>query len=116
MRSSIITKESDETENEIMRTANMRFKTSPERRSASLVVLAGLVLMVLGFAQWSFAEKSGPKTFSSAGEACQALHQAVQNHDVKASVSHAALIAEILAKTQALGLSLGDRVCLALAA
>jgi Protein of unknown function (DUF2950) len=84
MRSSIITKESDETENEIMRTANMRFKTSPERRSASLVVLAGLVLMVLGFAQWSFAEKSGPKTFSSAGEACQALHQAVQNHYVKA--------------------------------
>jgi ribonuclease VapC len=35
---------------------------------------------------------------------------------VPLSVSHAALIAEMLPKTQALGLSLGDRACLALAA
>jgi ribonuclease VapC len=35
---------------------------------------------------------------------------------VPLSVSHAAPIAEMLPKTQALGLSLGDRACLALAA
>ncbi len=35
---------------------------------------------------------------------------------VPLAVSHAALIAEMLPKTQALGLSLGDRACLALAA
>jgi ribonuclease VapC len=35
---------------------------------------------------------------------------------VPLSVSHAALIAEMVPKTQALGLSLGDRACLALAA
>jgi ribonuclease VapC len=35
---------------------------------------------------------------------------------VPLSVSHVALIAEMLPKTPALGLSLGDRACLALAA
>jgi Protein of unknown function (DUF2950) len=64
-----------------MRTTHMMLETSSRRRLTWMVGLAGFVLLVVGHAPWSFAQKSGPKTFSSPGEACQALFQAVQNDD-----------------------------------
>jgi hypothetical protein len=74
----------NEMEREIMRTRNAMLEKSSGRWPASLVTLAGIAVMVLGYAQSSFAQKLGPKTFSSAGEACHALHQAVQNDDEQA--------------------------------
>lgn len=41
-------------------------------------------LVVLGFAELGFAQQSTPKTFASAGEASNALFQAVQNDDEQA--------------------------------
>src|SRR5260370_42336781 len=41
-------------------------------------------MLVVGYARLSFAQSSAPQTFSSAGEACHALFQAVQNHDEQA--------------------------------
>jgi hypothetical protein len=46
-----------------------------------MVALAGFVLLVVGYAPWGVAGKSGQKTFASPGEACQALFQAVQHND-----------------------------------
>jgi hypothetical protein len=55
-------------------------------RSRVVWMMAFLVLpiMVLGPAQSSFAQQSAPKTFASAGEASNALFQAVQNDDEQA--------------------------------
>ena len=38
-------------------------------------------LLVLGYVRLSLAQQSAPKTFASAGEASNALFQAVQNDD-----------------------------------
>jgi len=66
-----------------MCTRNAMLEKSSGEWPALLVTLAGIAVMVLvlGHAQSSFAQKSGPKTFSSLGEACNALHQAVQQND-----------------------------------
>jgi hypothetical protein len=64
--------------NEIMRTIDRK----PVARRLPLV--AGLaVLLLLGYTQRSFAEKSAPKSFSSPAEACHALHQALRSGDEK---------------------------------
>jgi len=68
-------------ENEIMRNTNLIPETSPRQRLSWMVALVAFLLLVLGQAQLSFGQKSGPKTFSSPGEACHALFQAVQNGD-----------------------------------
>jgi hypothetical protein len=51
------------------------------RRLAWAAALAGFVLLVVGYAPWSVAGKSGQKTFAFPGEACQVLFQAVQHDD-----------------------------------
>jgi hypothetical protein len=49
-----------------------------------LVASAVPVLLSAGGARWSRAEESGTTTFSSAGEACEALFHAVRHDDVHA--------------------------------
>ncbi len=49
-----------------------------------MAALATVPLLVMGYSQLSLAQKSGPKTFSSPGEASSALFQAVQNGDEEA--------------------------------
>jgi len=46
-----------------------------------MVALAVLPLLVVGSARSSFAQTSQPKTFSSPGEAANAVFQAVQRED-----------------------------------
>jgi hypothetical protein len=63
-----------------MRTTNMKvgkFRV----RLASMVVVAVLPLLLVGSARSSFAQTSKPKTFSSPGEAANAVFQAVQKED-----------------------------------
>ena len=66
-----------------MRNTHM-MDTSFRRRLALLIAPTAFALCVLGHAQPSAAQRSPPKTFSSAGEASRALLQAVQNHDEEA--------------------------------
>jgi hypothetical protein len=76
---------------EVMRTNDMKFETSEKIvlgfawgfvSSVLLLLLVGLLLVVLGFAGASFAQESPqPRTFSSPGEASDALFQAAQKED-----------------------------------
>src|SRR5580700_6282896 len=68
-------------ENPIMHATNLITETSSRLRFNCTAVLAALVLLVVGYSRLSLAQKSGPKTFSSPGEASNALFQAVQNGD-----------------------------------
>jgi hypothetical protein len=74
-------------EEELMRTDNMKIETFTLRLAcgfASTVVfllVVGLPLLVAGFAGLSFAQDSQPRTFSSPGEAADALFQAAQKKD-----------------------------------
>ena len=63
-----------------MRNTNMKVGKF-RLRLASMVVVAVLPLLLVGSARSSFAQTSKPKTFSSAGEAANALFQAVQKED-----------------------------------
>ena len=63
-----------------MRT-NMIFKTSQILFSAGKVAGVVVALVVAGFSQVALAQQSPAKTFASAGEAVQALYQAVKNND-----------------------------------
>lgn len=77
-----------------MRTNNMKFETSEKIvlgfawgfvSSVFLLLLVGLLLLVMGFAGASFAQESPqPRTFSSPGEASDALFQAAQKEDESA--------------------------------
>jgi hypothetical protein len=49
-----------------------------------MVVLATSALLIVGVAGVSFAQESAPKTFSSPGEACHALYQAVESENEQA--------------------------------
>jgi len=49
-----------------------------------MVALAVSALLTLGYARLSFGQRSEPKTFSSPGEASNALFQAVKNEDEQA--------------------------------
>src|ERR1700686_5349327 len=71
-------------ENEIMHTANLISKTSSRPTLNRIAALAVSALLIVGCSQSSFAQKSGPATFSSPGEASNALFQAVQNGDEEA--------------------------------
>src|SRR5258706_6191756 len=71
-------------ENPIMHTTNLVTKTSYRPRLSWIAALIALALLVGGSSQWSLAQKSGPKTFASPGEASRALFQAVQNGDEEA--------------------------------
>jgi hypothetical protein len=53
-------------------------------RLAIIVALAAFPLLEVGYARIGFAQTSGPKTFSSPGDACNALFQAVKNDDEQA--------------------------------
>jgi hypothetical protein len=62
-----------------MRTTNVKIANFNLRLAS--VALAVLPLLVLGSARSSFAQTSKPKTFSSPGEAANAVFQAVQRED-----------------------------------
>ena len=64
----------------MMRTTNMKLGTF-RLRLARMIALAVLPLLIVGSARSSLAQTSKPKTFSSPGEACNALFQAVQRED-----------------------------------
>jgi hypothetical protein len=76
---------------EVMRTNDMKFETSEKIvlgfawgfvSSVLLLLLVGLLLLVMGFAGASFAQESPQRrTFSSPGEASDALFQAAQKED-----------------------------------
>jgi len=70
-------------ENEIMHTTNLTIETSSRPKLNGMSALAALGLLV-GFSQWSLAQKAEPRSFSSPGEASNALFQAVQNSDEEA--------------------------------
>jgi hypothetical protein len=75
-------------ENEVMRTNNRKLETFTLRLACGFastvlfLLLVGLLLLAAGFAGSSFAQESPqPKTFSSPGEASEALFQAAQKED-----------------------------------
>lgn len=67
-----------------MPTRKTMVEAFPGRALTWLVASAVSVLLLAGGARWSRAEESGTKTFSSAGEACQALFHAVRDDDAHA--------------------------------
>jgi hypothetical protein len=67
-----------------MHTTNLITETSSRPRLNWMAALVTVPLLVMGYSQLSLAQKSGPKTFSSPGEATSALFQAVQNGDEEA--------------------------------
>jgi hypothetical protein len=71
-------------ENEIMSTINLISKRSSRPASSWVVALSALALLVAGCSQSSLAQKTGPETFESPGEASKVLFQAVQNNDEEA--------------------------------
>jgi hypothetical protein len=68
-------------EKAIMRNKNFILETTPGRGLSWMIALVASALLMAGFAGLSFAQESKPKTFSSAGEACKALYQAVESED-----------------------------------
>src|SRR6266436_1418551 len=67
-----------------MHTTNLITEISSRPRLNWMAALVTVPLLVMGYSQLSLAQKSGPKTFSSPGEATSALFQAVQNGDEQA--------------------------------
>jgi hypothetical protein len=63
-----------------MRNTNIKLGTF-RSRLARMIALAVLPLLIAGSARSSFAQTSKPKTFSSPGEAANAVFQADQNND-----------------------------------
>jgi hypothetical protein len=77
----ISTEGSYETENKIMRTVNLKPMTVHGRFASWMRVAMAFALLSIGHAQLTLSQTSQPKTFSSPGEASNALFQAVQNED-----------------------------------
>jgi len=67
-----------------MRTTNLTTKATLRQKRAGMTAMIALTFLVLACAQSSFAQKSQPKTFSSPGEAAQALFQAVDSENEQA--------------------------------
>ena len=67
-----------------MHTTNLITETSSRPRLNWMAALGALALLVVGYSQFSLAQKSGPETFSSPWKASNALFQAVQNSDEEA--------------------------------
>jgi hypothetical protein len=70
----------DDLEKEIMHTKNRKLG-EPRKTFARLLALTVLLLLVIRCDRSSFAQESEPKTFTSLGEACNALFYAVQSND-----------------------------------
>jgi Protein of unknown function (DUF2950) len=78
---------------EVMRTNTMK-PEAPERFTVKLargftftillLLIIGLLLVVVGLADSSFAQEAQPKTFASPGKAATALFEAVRKNDEKA--------------------------------
>jgi hypothetical protein len=64
-----------------MHTTHARIEGARERSLARLLAPAVVALLMAGHPQTSSAHTSQPKTFASAGEASEALFQAVRSHD-----------------------------------
>src|ERR1700745_3961901 len=62
-----------------MRTENLRVRTF-RSRFAGMVAMAVFPMLLAGWARPAFAQASAT-TFSSAGEACKAMFQAIQKSD-----------------------------------
>lgn len=73
----------DDLEKEVMRTKNKKIGTT-WKQLAWLLGSTVALLALLGCVGSNFAQASGAKTFSSAGEACNALFNAVQNSNEQA--------------------------------
>jgi len=67
-----------------MRTTNLTLKATLRPRLAGMAAMAALTLLVLGYAQSSFAQESQLRAFSSPAEAAQALFQAVDSENEQA--------------------------------
>jgi len=73
-----------------MHTNNMKLETFKVKlawvfaSAVFLLLLVGLLLLVAGFAESSFAQELQPKTFTSPGEASNALFEAAQKEDEQA--------------------------------
>ena len=67
-----------------MRITNSIPETSSRPRFNKIAALTFFALLIVGCSRLSFAQKSGTATFSSPGEASNALFQAVQNGDEQA--------------------------------
>ncbi len=67
-----------------MRTTNLTLKATLRPRLAGIAAMAALTLLVLGYAQSSFAQESQLRAFSSPAEAAQALFQAVDSENEQA--------------------------------
>lgn len=78
---------SDHGEKESMHTNNMKLETFKVKlawlfgAAVLLLLLVGLLLLVAGFAESSFAQESQPRKFASAGGATNALFEAAQKED-----------------------------------
>jgi hypothetical protein len=72
-------------EEELMPTRRTMVEAFPGRALTRLVASSAVsVLLLAGGARWSRAEESETQTFSSTGEACQALFHAVRDDDAQA--------------------------------
>jgi Protein of unknown function (DUF2950) len=78
---SISKERSYETENKIMRTVSLKPTTVHGRFASWMRVAMAFALLSIGHAQLTLSQTSQPKTFSSPGEASNALFQAVRNED-----------------------------------
>ena len=67
-----------------MRTTNLTLKATLRPRLAGMAAMAAFALLVLGYAQSSFAQESQLRAFSSPAEAAQALFQAVDSENEQA--------------------------------
>lgn len=67
-----------------MQTTNLIIEKSYRPRLNRVAALSAFALLVVGCAQLSLAQRSGPETFSSPWKATGALFQAVQNNDEEA--------------------------------
>src|SRR6267142_239058 len=71
-------------ENEIMHTTNLITETSARPRLNWMAALGALAWLVVGYSQFSLAQKSGPESFSSPWKASSAIFPAVKNTDEEA--------------------------------
>jgi hypothetical protein len=67
-----------------MRITNLTRKATLKPKLTGMAAMAALTLLVLGYAQSSFAQESQLRTFSSPAEAAQALFQAVDSENEQA--------------------------------
>ncbi len=67
-----------------MTRTNLSFATRPLILAWTVVFVTTIAVMVLGCAQPTYAQQSGPRTFTSAAQASRALFDAVQKNDEQA--------------------------------